>query len=137
MYRFIQKEIQIVAAEQMQHESGNFEDKIDHNVACDERARLFKKCYNCNFQNVPKARHTCPECKVNLTKSMMRSLGLDETGNEITSGSSSSNKRPKEFKVTVNVSESSNVRQKQSIHYEEQSPEGGPFNEFSGICQIE
>ena len=80
LYPFLQKEIQAVVAEQIESNVGDCIDVIDQNVIKQRREELYKKCYQCNFDEIPKAKHTCPMCKANVTKTKMKSMGITENG---------------------------------------------------------
>ena len=73
---FLEKEIQLVAEEQ----SSDNKDHIDRQVALQRKALIYKSCYNCNFEEIPKLTHTCPMCQTNVTKAKMKAMGLDDNG---------------------------------------------------------
>ena len=79
LYVFLQQVIQEVATEQT-IDGDKTEDSIDTEVEQEIKAKLYKKCYQCYFEEIPKAKHACPMVKVNMTKSKMKSMGLDENG---------------------------------------------------------
>lgn len=76
---FLEAKIKEVASQQTSHGT-SCHDLIDDEVQKTEKALLYKKCYNCNFAEVPKSKHTCPRCRVNLTKAKLKSLGLEDDG---------------------------------------------------------
>ena len=81
LHAFLQKQIDIVKCEQQAHEG--IKDNVDIEVQRVEHEKLFKKCYNCGFTEIPRKKHTCTQCKSSLTKGKLQSLGLDNIGNSL------------------------------------------------------
>ena len=79
---FLNREIDIVRKEQVEGTTeGTFDDSIDAMVTEAKQSEIYKKCYNCNYKDVPKSKHSCPQCGVKVTKSMFAAMNLDELGN--------------------------------------------------------
>ena len=58
---FVQKQIQLVAAEQeIKDPSSGFTNNIDRLVILWKKALIYKTCYNCQYEEVPRSKHTCP-----------------------------------------------------------------------------
>ena len=73
--QFLQQELDIVAKEQKKKDDV-YVDSVDTNLQTQKYATLYKRCYNCPFTQIPKKKHNCPQCKANVTKSKLQSMGL-------------------------------------------------------------
>lgn len=82
LHLFLQQQIDHVVGEQ--RNDGNMaSDVVDTNVDIQNKAAIYKKCYNCDFSEIPKKQHTCPQCKSNVTKAQLQSMGIDDIGNSL------------------------------------------------------
>ena len=126
LYRFIEQEIRYIAAQQCTS-SGVFTDNIDLEVEKLKHQALYKSCYNCKFDQIPKSKHLCPMCKVNVTKSKMRAMGIEEDGSVVKKGATV--KKAKEYRVSVE-GESSTERYSHKLHYEKQTSETSEYDMF-------
>ena len=79
LHTFLAEEIKIVVEEQ-NNIATTYCDVIDEKVKKKVMNEKYKKCYNCQFEEIPKTKHTCPKCKVSVTKGKMKSMGLDANG---------------------------------------------------------
>ena len=127
---FLSEQIQKVFEEQVKRD-GKFEDNIDSLVIKKKNAVLYKKCYNCNFAEIPKSKYTCPHCKVNITKGKMKSMGLDANG--MPDESIVATPEEKEYRVFVKPSESG--RGSHSLKYESQQQREDEYKDFHKLSR--
>ena len=77
---FLDEQIHIVVSQQKFMENG-YQDFVDHDVDKIRQVAMFKICYSCKFDKVPRKKLSCPNCKASLTKASLKAHGFDETGN--------------------------------------------------------
>ena len=99
LHDFLANEIQTVMKEQITGDT--VKDDIDDLVRKHEKEKLFKLCYNCNFDEVPLSKQKCPKCKANVTKTKMASMGLDAHGNIESELHKQSKPKPQEYRISL------------------------------------
>ncbi len=57
-----------------------WQDHIDIMVEEKRKSKEYRKCMACGFQQVPKGKHNCTQCKKNLKDSERKAIGIDDKG---------------------------------------------------------
>ena len=130
LHVYMHKIIQNVVSEQTEDEADTYTDKIDELVAIQRKQLTHKRCYQCNFEDIPKTKHTCPKCKANVTKSKMKSMGIDENGNAIVPKTIAV--QAKEYRVRVE--KGAGQRHSFTVSHEEQDT--GKVHEYSDYLHL-
>ena len=78
LHDFLESQIELVVSQQTL-QADTYHDYIDEEVAQHKRAAIFKKCHNCSFDEVPKKKLTCPNCKASLTKATLKAMGVEDS----------------------------------------------------------
>ena len=116
---FLNEQINIVVSQQKLMENG-YQDFVDHDVDKIRQVAMFKICYSCKFDNVPKKKLSCPNCKASLTKASMKAHGLDDTGNIPAQTTPPTDHARREERVIL-VKKDSKTKEKYKISYERES----------------
>ncbi len=81
---------------------------------------------------IPKAKHTCPMCKVNVTKAKMKAMGIDENG--MVDVAKPQTPQSKEYRIFVNPS--SGERHSHSLSYEKQGQTTNEWEQFEDQANV-
>ncbi len=76
---FLAQSLNTVISEQ-KWQDGKWQDHIDIMVEEKRRSKEYRKCMACGFQQVPKGKHNCTQCKKNLKDSERKAIGIDDKG---------------------------------------------------------
>ena len=93
MYRdltWLLEEQLAVVSEQKRIGDTIISDDVDINV---EKKIVFKTCYSCGFIQLPR-KDNCTQCKADVTKGKMHSLGLNNVGNYMEETKKNDRQRP-------------------------------------------
>ncbi len=110
---FLAQSLKTVISEQ-KWENGKWKDHIDLKVEERKKAKEYKKCLACGFDQVPKTKHNCIQCKKNLKESERKAIGIDDKGTF--TEKPGKKYRQHEDRVTVVKSQSGQTTLKTSRH---------------------
>ena len=99
------------AEHQDDSEEAKFVDSIDDCASAKKKNSMYKKCFDCNTDEIDLNKINCPNCKVNLKQSKQRYLGLSEKSTYKVKEKKRSSQMSKQYRLNISeVSGQSHVK---------------------------
>ena len=106
---------EVIEDQRMEHHEDSdeplFVDSIDDCAAVKKKNAMYKKCFDCNTNDIDMNKINCPNCKTNLKQSKQRYLGLSDKSTYSVKEMKKTRQMPKQYRLDISeVSGQSRVK---------------------------